>query len=176
MDMSDSSDLNSEFWFNAKYKYKISDRGAEGTYQYNVIANYKGLLKKTVVRKKEVPAEYKATCNYVGIARKVWYDYDGVAYYRGAVTKGNGVGNVNPEGENEILMFSDENGYLRRPVEVTDENGEVSIKNFYRVESDYVYLTDVFKDGVACFYKYPLKLPIYDYRGPDDTDFMKVML
>lgn len=171
MDMSDSSDLNSEFWFNAKYKYKISDRGAEGTYQYNVIANYKGMLKKTVVRKKEVPAEYKATCNYVGIARKVWYDYDGVAYYRGAVTKGNGVGNVNPEGENEILMFSDENGYLRRPVEVTDENGEVSIKNFYRVESDYVYLTDVFKDGVACFYKYPLKLPIYDYRGPDDNGF-----
>lgn len=172
MKMSDTSDINSDFWFEAKYKYKISDRGAsEGTYQYNVIANYHGVLKKTVVRKKEVPAEYKATCNYVGIARKVWYDYDGIAYYRGAVTKGNGVGNVNPEGDNEILMFSDADGYLRRPVQVTDENGEVSTKNFYRVESDYVYLTDVFKDGVACFYKYPLKLPIYDYRGPDDNGF-----
>jgi hypothetical protein len=172
MKMSDPSNINSDFWFEAKYKYKISDRGAsEGTYQYNVIANYHGVLKKTVVRKKEVPAEYKATCNYVGIARKVWYDYDGIAYYRGAVTKGNGVGNVNPEGDNEILMFSDADGYLRRPVQVTDENGEVSTKNFYRVESDYVYLTDVFKDGVACFYKYPLKLPIYDYRGPDDNGF-----
>ena len=114
MKMSDTSDINSDFWFEAKYKYKISDRGAsEGTYQYNVIANYHGVLKKTVVRKKEVPAEYKATCNYVGIARKVWYDYDGIAYYRGAVTKGNGVGNVNPEGDNEILMFSDADGYLR---------------------------------------------------------------
>lgn len=171
MEVDTPSSFATSFRFIAKYKYKISDRGAEGTYQYNVIANYKGVLKKNVTRIKEVPAEYKATCNFVGLARKVWYDYDGVAYYRGAVTKGNSVGNVNPENDNEILMFSDENGYLRRPVEITDENGNTSIKNFYRIESDYIYLTDVFKDGIACFYKYPLKLPIYDYRGPDDNGF-----
>ena len=163
--------IATEFSFAAKYKYKISTRGKEGTYKYNVIAVYKGVLKKTVTQPKEVAAEYKATCNYVGIARKVWYDYDGVAYYRGAVTKGNAVGNINPENDNEILMFSDDNGYLRRPVEVTDENGETSIKNYYRVEADYIYLTDVFKDNVACFYKYQLKQPIYDYRGPDDNGF-----
>lgn len=168
----DSPDsMQTTFRFLAQYKYKISDRGAEGSYQYNVIASYKGILKKTITRIKEVPAEYKATCNYVGIARKVWYDYDGVAYYRGAVTKGNGVGNINPENDDEILMFSDDEGYLRRPVEVTDENGETSIKNYYRIEADYIYLTDVFKDGVACFYKYPLKLPMYDYRGPDENGF-----
>lgn len=168
MEMEDTSKGDSKFWFKAKYKYKISDRGAEGNYMYNVIARYKGVLKRTIVTTKEVPAEFKATCHYVGIARKVWYDYDGVAYYRGAVTKGNSVGNVNPDGDNEILMFSDDEGYLRIPKGL-DENGKQI--NFYRVESDYVYITDVFKDGVACFYKYPLKLPIYDYRGPDDNGF-----
>lgn len=168
MEMKDTSKGDSKFWFKAKYNYKISDRGAEGTYMYNVIARYKGVLKRTIVTTKEVPAEFKATCHYVGIARKVWYDYDGVAYYRGAVTKGNSVGNVNPDGNNEILMFSDDEGYLRIPKGL-DENGKQI--NFYRVESDYVYITDVFKDGVACFYKYPLKLPIYDYRGPDDNGF-----
>ena len=157
--------------FKAKYKYSIATKAIEGTYQYNVVVNYKGLLKKTITTVKQVAAEYKATCNYTGIVRRVWYDYDGVAYYRGAVTKGNGVGNVNPEGNNEILMFSDEQGYLRRPMYITDENGEVQLKNFYRIESDYIYLTDVFKDGIACFYKYPLKRPIYDYRGPDSNGF-----
>lgn len=168
MEMADTTKADSKFWFKAKYKYKISDRGAEGNYMYNVIARYKGVLKHTIVTTKEVPAEFKATCHYVGIAHKVWYDYDGVAYYRGAVTKGNSVGNVNPDGNNEILMFSDDEGYLRIPKGL-DENGKQI--NFYRVESDYVYITDVFKDGVACFYKYPLKLPIYDYRGPDDNGF-----
>lgn len=171
MQIDDPSSITSKFRFIGRYNYKISTRGAEGSYKYNVIAVYKGTLKKTETFIKEVPAEYKATCNYVGIARKVWYDYDGIAYYRGAVTKGNGVGNVNPEDDNEILMFSDADGYLRRPVEITNENGETSIKNYYRVEADYIYLTDVFKDNVACFYKYPLKHPIYDYRGPDDNGF-----
>ena len=168
MEILDTSNLNSKFWFKAKYKYKISDKHSEGNYMYNIIARYKGTLTRTVVTTKEVPSEYKATCNYVGIARKVWYDYDGVAYYRGAVTKGNAIGNVNPDGNDEILMFSDDEGYLRIPKGL-DENGKQI--NFYRVESDYVYITDVFKDGVACFYKYPLKLPIYDYRGPDDNGF-----
>lgn len=167
-------DINTNFHFNGVYQYTISDRGCMGdatTYRYNVIAKYKGMLKKTVTKIKEVAAEYKASCSYVGIARKVWYDYDGIAYYRGAVTKGNGMGNVNPENDNELLMFSDENGYLRRPVWTTDENGETTLKNFYRVEADYVYLTDVFKNNKACFYKYPLKMPIYDYRGPDSMGF-----
>lgn len=167
--------INTKFHFNAYYKYSISGRGGMGDdaseYQYNVVANYWGTVHKTIVTTKKIPCEYKATCHYTGITRKVWYDYDGKAYYRGAVTKGNAVGNVNPENDNEILMFSDENGYLRRPVYVTDENGDTTLKNFYRVEADYVYLTNVFKNGKACFYKYPLKKPIYDYRGPDSMGF-----
>ena len=160
-------------FFKAKYRYEIANGGVSdgGTYEYNVTVNYAGVLKKNVVTTKEIAAEYKATCDYVGIARKVWYDYDGVAYYRGAVTKGNGVGNINPEGDNEILMFSDKDGYLRRPTKITDENGQVSEKNFYRVESDHIYLTDVFKENKGCFYKCLLKRPIYDYRGPDSNGF-----
>lgn len=171
MKVDDPTNLNTNFRFAAQYIAYISGRGREGTYEYNVIAVYKGTLKKQVTIIKKIAAEYLATANYVGIARKVWYDYDGMAYYRGAVTKGNGVGNVNPSDDNEILMFSDDQGYLRRPVWVTDENGVQELKNFYRVESDYVYLTDVFKNGVACFYMHPLKRPIYDYRGPDDRGF-----
>lgn len=171
MEVGDLANLNSKFWFVAKYKVFISGRGQEGTYEYNVIAVYKGMLKKQVTTVKKVAAEYLATATYTGLARKVWYDYDGMAYYRGAVTKGNGIGNVNPSDDNEILMYSDDKGYLRRPVYVTNEYGVRELKNFYRVESDYVYLTDVFKDGIACFYRHRLKRPIYDYRGPDDRGF-----
>ena len=171
MVVDDESSGESNYRFEATYGYKIASRGADASYQYNIVVNYKGKLVKTIAQKKEIPAEYRATCNYTGLVRKVWNDYDGVAYYRGSVTKGNSIGNVNPNDDNEILMFSDDEGYLRRPVRFTDENGETAIKNFYDVEADYIYLTNVFKNGKACFYKYPLKKDIYDYRGPDDNGF-----
>lgn len=165
------SSSNTKFYAECYYKYRCSSLPHEGTYKFNVVANYKGVLKKTILTTKKIPYEWKATNQYVGIVRKVWNTYDGMAYYRGAVTKGNSVGNMNPEDDNELLMFSDDQGYLRRQVIKVEEDGSTTIKNFYRVESDYIYLTDVFKNGVACFYKYPLKKPIYDYRGPDDNGF-----
>lgn len=173
----DVTRIDSNFHFEASYSFRIADRGTVGLSYYNVIAVYSAIgdnaLTKYVTRIKEVPDKYIAHANYTGILRKVWYDYDGVAYYRGAVTKGNSVGNINPEDDNEILMFSDADGYLRRPVYRTVESGATVLKNFYRVEADSVYLTDVFKDGIACFYKYPLKKTIYDYRGPDAKGFYK---
>lgn len=171
MKADDPDDLNTTFHFEAIYKFRISDRGEVGTYEYSVVATYKGVLKKTIITEKQVPAEYKVTCEYVGLVRHIWYDYDGQAYYRGAVTKGNAMGNVNPEGDDEILMFSDDEGFLRRPVEITMEDGTTEVHNFYRVEGDYFYITDVFKEGTACFFKYPLKRNIYDYRGPDENGF-----
>lgn len=171
----DVTKIDSNFHFEANYAFKISDRGTIGLCYYNVIAVYTATgddaLIKYVTRTKEVPDKYIAHANYTGILRKVWYDYDGMAYYRGAVTKGNSVGNMNPEDDNEILMFSDANGYLRRPVYRTTETGATILKNFYRVEADSIHLTDVFKDDIACFYKYPLKRTIYDYRGPDTNGF-----
>lgn len=161
----------SDFYFEYKYKYICSTRGEESDTKYNIVANYGGTLIKTVKEFKQVPSEYKVTCEYTGIARKIWYDYDGMAYYRGAVTKGNSVGNVNPEDDNEILMFCDDEGYLRRPVTVYNEDGTPDIKNFYTVKADYVYITDVFKDSTPCYYKYNLQKPIYDYRGPDSNGF-----
>lgn len=171
----DVTKIDSQFHFEAAYSYKIADRGTIGLCYYNVIAVYKAVgdnaLTKMVTQIKEVPDKYMAHAHYTGILRKVWYDYDGIAYYRGAVTKGNSVGNVNPEDDNEILMFSDANGYLRRPVYRTTETGATVLTNFYRIEADAIYLTDVFKDNVACFYKYPLKKTLYDYRGPDQNGF-----
>lgn len=171
----DEDDLNSGFFFYAKYAYRTSTRGSVGESYYNVIAVYKAVGKnaliKTVQKLKTVPDKYIAHAHYTGLLRKVWYDYDGMAYYRGAVTKGNSIGNMNPEDDNELLMFSDKDGYLRRPVYHTTENGALVLKNYYRVEADSVYLTDVFKNNTACFYKYPLKNEIYDYRGPDKMGY-----
>lgn len=150
------------------YNFNCSTRAQEGSTQYNAIAVYTGELSKEVVDEvKEVPIEYAATCYYSGITRSVTHDYDGQAYYRGSVTKGNSMGNVNPDVEDEILAYSDNDGYLRVPKETTLENGNVIKSNFYKFEGDYFYLTDAFKDGVACFYKYNLKNDIYDYFGPD---------
>lgn len=166
-----NGDELSDFYFLYKYKYMYSNRGEAPESKYNIVANYGGTLTKVIKEVKQIPSEYKVTCSYTGIARKIWYDYDGMAYYRGAITKGNSVGSVNPEGDNELLMYCDEDGYLRRPVTEYTEEGIPYTKNYYTVEADYVYITDIFKDGVACFYKYPISKPIYDYRGPDSNGF-----
>lgn len=168
----EESVLSTEMHFEATYACKISAPIPDvGDSAYNVVAVYAGTLKKTITHKVQVATEYKATCTYSGIVRKVWETYDGMAYYRGAVTKGNSIGNMNPEDDNEVLMYPDINGYLRRPVYKTDQEGNVSLQNYYKIETDYAYLTDVFKDGVACFWKYDLKSPLYDYRGPDARGF-----
>ena len=175
--------------FELGYKYVISDKGSEGTILYNVTANYHTItlsdgtcsVKRTVATKKEEAASYRAHCHYSGLADKNWVDYDGIAFYMGAVTKGNSAGNQNGDNEAEMLMFPDEYGYLRQIIEgletSTDENNqpvyETVYKDYYTVEADTVYVTDVFKDNQACFYRYRLKQPIYDYRGPDKDGFYK---
>ena len=175
--------------FELGYKYVISDRGDEGTLLYNIIAVYhtvklengKCSVTRTITTHKEEATRYKAICHYSGLVNKNWTTYDGIATYMGSVTKGNAIGNQNAELDNEILMFPDKNGYLRQivdglKVETGSDNRPVystEKRNYYRVEADSVYLTDVFDDGKACFYKYKLKQPIYDYRGPDQDGFYK---
>lgn len=173
------------------FKYIISDRNAvEGTMLYNVIANYHSIwiedaghesVTRTITTRKEEATSYRAHCHYSGLVNKNWVDYDGIAFYMGSVTKGNSVGNQNADEDNEIVMFPDQDGYLRQIVEglktETDENNRptysVEYRNYYRLEADTVYVTDVFKDGEGCFYKYRLKQPIYDYRGPDENGMYK---
>lgn len=174
--------------FEADYKYVVTDKGTEGNVLYNVIATYhttysasdgKESVTRTIITNKEEATSYRAYCHYSGLANKNWVDYDGIAYYMGSVTKGNSIGNQNANDDNEILMFPDENGLLRQIVEgiktETDEDNRqvysTEYRNYYRVEADSIYLTDVFKDNEACFYRYRLKQPIYDYRGPDDNGF-----
>lgn len=177
----------SEYTITIAYSYQISSKGKEGTVKYDVKACYKSItlddgtssLKRTITTHKEEAARYNAMCHYTGLVDKNWVDYDGIAFYMGSVTKGNSVGNQNVEEDNELLMFPDDDGNLRQIVEgikeTTDENGrsvyETEQRNYYKIEADSVYVTDVFKNNTACFYKYILRQPIYDYRGPDDDYF-----
>ena len=171
------------------YKYIISDKGTEGTILYNITVNYHSItlengncsVRRTLTTKKKEAASYNAYCQYSGLVNKNWIDYDGIAYYIGSVTKGNSIGNQNASEDNEILMFPDQDGYLRQIVQgiktTTDEDNRpvhtTEMRSYYRIEADTVYVTDVFKDGEGCFYKYRLKQPIYDYRGPDENGFYK---
>lgn len=134
-----------------------------GTHNWNVYANYSGVLSKPYQEIKIYPISWEAKCHYTGIIRKVWHTYDGIAYYRGSIIKSEGVGNVNPELNPDILMYPDDEGFLRR----LDVNGN----NYYKIEAEQFYITDVFKDNTACFYKHDLKYPIHDYRGPDENGF-----
>lgn len=172
------------------FKYVISDRGTEGTMLYNIVANYHSVwieeaghesVTRTITTRKEEATSYRAHCHYSGLVNKNWIDYDGIAFYMGSVTKGNSIGNQNADEDNEIVMFPDQDGYLRQIVEglktETDENNRptysVEYRSYYRLEADTVYVTDVFKDGEGCFYRYKLKQPIYDYRGPDENGMYK---
>lgn len=147
--------------YNIKYTH-ISEN-EDGIHNWYVYANYSGILIKPYEEIKIYPVSWEAKCHYTGIIRKVWHTYDGVAYYKGSIIKGEGVGNVNPELNPDILMYPDDEGFLRR----LDVNGN----NYYKIEAEQFYITDVFKDNTACFYKYDLKYPIHDYRGPDDNGF-----
>lgn len=186
-----------QYFIRAKYNYAFTNRGQDKSKtQWSLIAVYGSAGNMTPVKrittKREVPAEYSVVCHYKGLVRHTWMTYDGMAYYRGAVTKGNSVGAINPEDDNELLMYSDEDGFLRIPRLVSDDPepvqqvGETSAeykarwetwnsskytRNYYTVEADYMYITDVFKDGVPCFYKYILDGTVYDYRGPDSNGF-----
>jgi hypothetical protein len=140
----------------------ISDN-EDGIHNWNVYANYSGIVSKPYQEIKIYPTSWEAKCHYTGIIRKVWQTYDGIAYYKGSIIKGEGIGNVNPELNPDILMYPDDEGFLRR----LDVNGN----NYYKIEAEQFYITDVFKDNTACFYKYDLKYPIHDYRGPDDNGF-----
>lgn len=146
----------------ASYSMVYEHKGsASGSHNWYVYANYAGPLIKPYEEIKTYPNTWEATCHYTGIIRKVWNTYDGVAYYRGSIIKAEGMGNVNPELNTNILMYPDDEGFLRR----VDVNGN----DYYKIEAEQFYITDVFKDNTACFYEYKLKYPIHDYRGPDEN-------
>lgn len=164
---------NYSFWATATYEYRVTTRPVTGTIAYNVIATYKGNLEKDeLVDSKDIATEYSALCHYSGVVRSVTHSYDGQAYYRGSVTKGNSISNiVNDELDNEMLMYSDDTGLLRRQITVYDDDGTSRVKDEYAVEGEYFYLTNVFKDNIPCFYKYDLKEYLYDYKGPDANGY-----
>lgn len=159
--------------FKMVYIHRATD--TDGNHDWRVYANYAGTLVKIIQELKQTPSLWEATLVYEGQVRKVWNTYDAMAMYKGSVTQGEGAGNVNPELTPDILLYPDDDGYLRRQIRSTENDAEGNIvnvlKNIYEVEAEHFYITDVFKNGTACFYKYDLKHPIHDYRGPDANGF-----
>lgn len=154
-----------KFFYMAGYKlvYSYTSTDEIGTHNWNVYANYTGTLTKPYYEIKTYPVSWEATVLYTGIVRKLWSTFDGTAYYRGSAIKSDGVGNINPELNADLLMYPDDNGYLRRY--------DISGNNYYKIEAEQFYITDVFKDNTPCFFEYKLTNPIHDYRGPDDNGY-----
>jgi hypothetical protein len=167
--------INAGFVASFKMVYIHRANEKDGSYSWSVYANYAGTLVKTMQELKQTPTLWEAKLVYEGQVRKVWNTYDATAMYRGSITQGEGAGNVNPELSPDILLYPDDNGYLRRQIKSTknDANGNIiSVKsNIYEIEAEHFYISNVFKNGTACFYKYDLKHPIHDYRGPDINGF-----
>ena len=149
----------------AGYRMEYIQVGEEGEHNWNVYANYDGIVVKGSVEYRETPSMYECTAIYTGMLRLVEKTYDGQAFYKGSVVKEDGIGSVNPELTADLIMYPDDEGYLRR---IRRDNDD---KYDYTIDAEQFYITDVFKDNVPCFYKYTLKNPIHDYRGPDENGY-----
>ena len=107
----------------------------------------------------QTPTEWTVNATYKGMMNRSKKTYDGYAHYKGIVIKKNAIGNLNPEGNSEIIMYTNSDGYLE------DNNG------FSIIEDELFYVTNTFKDNTPLFYKYRLSYKIYDTNGPDDLGY-----
>ena len=111
---------------------------------------------------------WKCLAKYTGIIKDSNVQYNGSARYSGIVTKKDGMSNLEPEQDNELIMFPNEEGVLYL------SNGENLI------DDDLFYITDKFKDETPLYYKHKLKYKIYDSIGADEygiynTDNIKLV-
>lgn len=114
------------------------------------------------------PRRWKCLAKYEGMIKDTKVQYNGSARYSGVVTKKDGMSNLEPEQQKELVMFPDETGLLHLA------NGEKFI------DDDLFYITDKFKDDIPLYYKHMLKFKIYDSIGPDkygtyNTESIKVV-
>jgi len=117
---------------------------------------YTGTIKKTTNKNKERILNWRADAVYSGTLLRETRDYDGLAFYEGVAVKRTAVGNINPEGQRDFLMYPDGQGVLW------------STDNLKELESELFYITNLFKDNVPLYYACKLKQPIYDRLGPDE--------
>ena len=114
-------------------------------------------FKKSDIPNLELEAKrWKCLAKYNGMIKDSKVQYNGSARYSGVVTKKDGMSNLEPEQESELIMFPDETGMLHL------SNGNNLI------DDDLFYITDKFKDGTPLYYKHKLKYKIYDSIGADN--------
>ena len=92
---------------------------------------------------------------YGGIITNKLKLWNGSAKYIGYATKKDGLSNVDPEQDKEIIMYPDETGILH------------DIKGNTLIDDDLFYITDKFKDNIPLYYKYKLKFRVYNTSGKD---------
>ncbi len=103
----------------------------------------------------EMPRYWLINAKYEGIVSKKIILYNGTAKYSGIVTKKDGLSNIDPEQDKELRLYPDENGVLYT----------LDGKNL--LDDELFYVTDRFKDDTPLYFKYRLKLRIYNSLGKD---------
>lgn len=155
--------------YTAIYEGKHADTyGTTATYEayglgetittYKVTQRYNGVLSKPDNKIIPMPSKWNANIDYKGTLKYLWYNYTGSAFYDGSVIKQNAIGNGNPMGTNQITMYPDTTGVLY------DINGNKE------VESEFMYITNIFKDNIPLFYRCKLKYKIFNNKQIDIND------
>lgn len=126
---------------------------------YTGKCDYKGTLNKSTSEVKEVPIEWNCEAVYEGVITYSYPLYDGLATYKGIVVKRNAVGNLNPEGQKEFIMYPNKDGVLHFDLD------EEKSKN---LEGNNFLITNVFSGNTPLYYSHLLELYIYDTKGPDE--------
>lgn len=134
----------------------------DGGRSYSGKCDYKGTLTKTTDEFKEVPIEWRCEAIYEGVISYSYPLYDGLATYKGIVVKRNAVGNLNPEGEKEFIMYPNKDGILHLDLDDTKSKD---------LEGDNFLITNVFYDDEPLYYSHKLNLFISDHKGPDELGF-----
>lgn len=114
------------------------------------------------------PVRWECFAKYEGMIKDIKVQYNGSAKYSGVVTKKDGMSNLEPEQQRELIMFPNEIGLLHLA------DGETLI------DDDLFYITDKFKDETPLYYKHMLKYRIYDSIGADkygtyNTESIKIV-
>ena len=142
------------------HKVVEKNTGGIGNTKFTAKCEYMNTLSKDVDGvETQVPIEWTVNATYKGVINKSKKTYDGYAHYSGIVIKKNAIGNLNPDGRDEIIMYPNKDGYL-----VTNEGVSA-------IDDELFYVTDVFKDNYPLFYKYKLRYKIYNVDGPDDLGY-----
>lgn len=102
------------------------------------------------------PRRWECLAKYEGMIKDNKVQYNGSARYSGVVTKKDGMSNLEPEQQRDLVMFPDETGLLR-----------LASGNEF-IDDDLFYITDKFKDETPLYYKHMLKYKIYDSIGCDN--------